>query len=100
MGATGVASSMAIDEQRGWVLGAADTGRLFVLDMDTGRLKGDISWGARLAARRWAAGSGYWFPGSSAIAIVPSQGVLYIGGTDYESAWQGQFKGQGKAFLL
>ena len=28
MGATAVASSMAMDEARGWVLGAADTGRI------------------------------------------------------------------------
>jgi outer membrane protein assembly factor BamB len=90
MGATGVASSMAIDEQRGWVLGATDTGHLFVLDMDTGRLIRETYLG--VSGWQPSAGwpdSGYWMPGASAMAIVPSQGILYIGATDADRAWQG-----------
>jgi hypothetical protein len=34
---------------------------------------------------------GFWFPGSGSMAIVPSQTLLYIAGTDYDHAWQGQF---------
>lgn len=32
------------------------------------------------------------------IAIVPSQGILYISGIDYDRAWQGQRKGREKLF--
>jgi len=100
MGATGVASSMAIDERRGWVLGASDTGHIFVLDMDTGRLiretyMGIPSWKPRDGQPK----SGYWFPGASAMAIVPKQGILYIAGTDFDRAWQGGgSKGREKLF--
>jgi len=100
IGATGVASSMAIDEQRGWVLGASDTGHLFVLDMDTGRLIRETYLGVPgwKPADGWP-DTGYWFPGASAMAIVPSQGILYIGGTDFDSAWKGQFNlGKEKLF--
>ena len=99
-GATGVASSMAIDEARGWVLGASDTGHLFVLDMDTGHVVRETYMGVPL----WQPGdgepvSGFYFPGYSAIALVPSQGIFYIGGTDYARAWQGSSrKGREKLF--
>ena len=99
-GATGVASSMAIDEARGWVLGAADTGHLFVLDMDTGRMIRETYMGVP----SWQPGdgepaSGFYFPGYSAIALVPSQGIFYISGTDYDRAWKGQNnKGREKLF--
>jgi outer membrane protein assembly factor BamB len=100
-GATGVASSMAVDESRGWVLGASDTGHLFVLNMDTGALIRETYLGVVPA---WQPGdgvpsSGFWFPGYSAIALVPSQGILYIGGTDYAQAWKGSsVKGREKLF--
>gem|GEM_PF-3313709 len=100
MGATAVASSMAVDEERGWVLGAADTGRLFVLDMDTGALVKE----AYLGVPSWQPGneqpvSGFYFPGYSAIALVPAQGIFYISGTDYDRAWKGQFsRGREKLF--
>jgi len=99
-GATGVASSMAVDESRGWVLGAADTGRMFVLDMDTGKLIKETY----LGVPTWQPGdgqpdSGFWMPGYSAMALVPSQGIFYISGTDYDRAWGGQFrKGREKLF--
>jgi len=99
-GATGVASSMAIDESRGWVLGASDTGHLFVLDMDTGHVVRETYMGVPA----WKPGdgeptSGFYFPGYSAIALVPSQGIMYIGGTDYARAWQGSNrKGREKLF--
>ena len=98
-GATAVASSMAVDESRGWVLGAADTGRLFVLDMDTGKLIKETY----LGVPTWQPGdgqpdSGFYFPGYSAMAIVPAQGVFYISGTDYDRAWQGSKKGREKLF--
>ena len=99
-GATAVASSMAIDEARGWVLGAADTGRLFVLNMDTGELVKE----AYLGVPTWQPGneqpaSGFYFPGYSAMALVPSQGIFYISGSDYDRAWQGSSKkGQEKLF--
>ncbi|MFC1591548.1 PQQ-binding-like beta-propeller repeat protein [Thermodesulfobacteriota bacterium] len=99
-GATGVASSVALDEKRGWVIGASDTGHLFVVDMDTG-----------LPVRRTYLGvddwkpadgqpdSGFYFPGASAPVIVPEQGLLYIAGTDFDSAWQGSAnKGKEKLF--
>jgi outer membrane protein assembly factor BamB len=100
MGATAVASSMAVDEERGWVLGAADTGRMFVLDMDTGVLIKE----AYLGVPGWQPGneqpvSGFYFPGYSAIALVPKQGIFYISGTDYDRAWKGQFsRGKEKLF--
>jgi len=100
MGATAVASSMAVDEERGWVLGAADTGRLFVLDMDTGVLIKE----AYLGMPSWQPGneepvSGFYFPGYSAIALVPEQGILYISGTDYARAWKGRSsRGREKLF--
>jgi hypothetical protein len=38
-------------------------------------------------------------PGYSAIALVPSQGIFYISGTDYDRAWGGQSrKGREKLF--
>lgn len=95
-----MASSMAIDEGRGWVLGASDTGHLFVLDMDTGRVIRETYMGVPA----WQPGdgeptSGFYFPGYSAIALVPSQGIFYIGGTDYARAWQGSSrKGREKLF--
>jgi outer membrane protein assembly factor BamB len=101
-GATGVASSMAIDEGRGWVLGASDTGHLFVLDMNTGKLIRETY----LGVPGWQPSngqpmSGFYFPGYSAIALVPSQGILYISGTDFDKAWQGQFvKGREKLFCF
>jgi outer membrane protein assembly factor BamB len=100
MGATGVASSMAIDEARGWVLGASDTGHLFVLNMDTGEMVKETY----LGVPNWQPGdgqpaSGFWMPGYSAMALAPSQGVFYISGTDYDRAWKGQFsKGREKLF--
>jgi len=99
-GATAVASSMAVDEARGWVLGAADTGHLFVLDMDTGKLIKETYMGVPT----WQPGdgqpdSGFYFAGYSAIALAPAQGIFYISGTDYDRAWQGQFsKGREKLF--
>jgi len=99
-GATAVASSMAVDEGRGWVLGAADTGHLFVLDMDTGELIKE----AYLGVTTWQPGdewptAGFYMPGYSAIALVPSQGIFYISGTDYDRAWGGQSrKGREKLF--
>ncbi len=99
-GATGVASSIAVDEERGLVIGASDTGHVFVLDMDTG-----------LPLRRTYLGlpnwepadgqpdSGFYFPGASAPSIVPEQGLVYIAGTDFDSAWQGaDNKGKEKLF--
>jgi len=100
MGATAVASSMAVDEERGWVLGAADTGRLFVLDMDTGALVKE----AYLGVPSWQPGneqpaSGFYFPGYSAMALVPAQGIFYISGTDYDRAWKGSnSRGREKLF--
>ena len=102
MGATGIASSMAIDERRGWVLGASDTGHIFVLDMKTGRLIRETYMGVpNWKPKDGQPKSGYWFPGASAMAIVPAQGLLYIGGTDFERAWQGSgTKGREKLFCF
>jgi outer membrane protein assembly factor BamB len=99
-GATAVASSMAVDETRGWVLGAADTGRIFVLNTDTGEVVKETY----LGVPSWQPGdgqpdAGFYFPGYSAIALVPAQGILYISGTDYDRAWQGSLKrGREKLF--
>jgi outer membrane protein assembly factor BamB len=99
-GNSGLTSSTAVDERHGWVLGASDTGHLFVLDKKTGRLVRE----AYLGVPEWKPGdnipqSGFWFPGAGSMAIVPSQKLLYIAGTDYERAWQGQFtKGKEKLF--
>ncbi len=44
---------------------------------------------------------GYWFPGASAMGIVPAQGLLYITGTDFAQAWQGSgTKGREKLFCF
>ncbi len=101
-GATGCASSLAIDERRGWVLGASDTGHIFVLCMKTGRLiretyMGLPNWKPKDGQPR----DGYWFPGASAMAIVPAQGLLYISGTDFAQAWQESgTKGREKLFCF
>jgi outer membrane protein assembly factor BamB len=91
-GYTGHTSSTALDEKHGWVLGTTETGHLFVLDKNTGRLVRN----AYLGVPEWNHGdpqpsSGYWFAGTSSMAIVPSQTLLYIAGTDFDRTWQGQF---------
>jgi len=99
-GDTGLTSSTAVDDINGWVLGASDTGHIFVVDKDTGQLVRD----AYLGYPSWNPGdpepsTGFWFAGSSSMAIVPSQTLLYIAGTDYDRAWQGMFnKGKEKLF--
>ncbi len=90
-GFSGLTSSTAVDETNGWVLGASDTGRIFVVDKNTGQLVRD----AYLGLPGWDPGdprpsSGFWFAGTSSMAIVPSQTLLYIAGTDYDDAWQGR----------
>ncbi len=101
-GATGVASSLAVDETRGLVIGASDTGHVFVLDMDTGMpLRRTY-----LGVPDWEPAdgqpdSGFYFPGASAPSIVPEQGLVYIAGTDFDSAWKGSSsKGKEKLFCL
>jgi hypothetical protein len=91
-GHSGLTSALAIDEDNGWVLGASDTGRIFVVDKKTGQLIRE----AYLGVPDWNPGdnlpsSGFWFAGTGSMAIVPSQKLLYIAGTDYDRAWQGQF---------
>ncbi|MCK5010137.1 MAG: PQQ-like beta-propeller repeat protein, partial [Deltaproteobacteria bacterium] len=76
-GESGLTSSAAIDEEHGWVLGASDTGRIFVLDKKTGRLVRE----AYLGVPDWNPGDdipseGFWFPGSGSMAIVPKQTLL------------------------
>jgi outer membrane protein assembly factor BamB len=99
-GYTGHTSSTAVDETHGWVLGTTDTGHIFVLDKDTGRLIRD----AYLGVPEWNPGdpqpsSGFWFAGTSSMTIVPSQTLLYIAGTDFDQAWKGMFnKGKEKLF--
>ncbi len=102
MGATGVASSLAIDEWRGWVLGASDTGHIFALDMKTGRLIRETYMGLpNWRPRDGQPASGFYFPGASAMGIVPAQGLLYISGTDFDRAWQGSSKkGREKLFCF
>jgi outer membrane protein assembly factor BamB len=91
-GHSGLTSAAAVDETNGWVLGASDTGRIFAVDKETGQLVSE----AYLGVPSWNPGdprpsSGFWFAGTSSMAIVPSQTLLYIAGTDYDRAWQGQF---------
>jgi len=99
-GHSGLTSSLAIDETNGFVLGASDTGRIFVLDKTTGQLVRE----AYLGTPDWNPGdnrpsSGFWFAGTGSMAIVPSQTLLYIAGTDFDRAWQGQFNnGKEKLF--
>ena len=73
---------------------------MFVLDMDTGVLVKE----AYLGMPSWQPGneqpvSGFYFPGYSAMALVPAQGIFYISGTDYDRAWKGQTtRGREKLF--
>ncbi len=99
-GMSGLTSATAVDETHGWVLEASDTGHIFVLEKDTGKLIRD----AYLGLPGWNPGderpsSGFWFAGSGAMAIVPSQTLLYIAATDYDQAWQGMST-QGKEKLF
>lgn len=89
-GHTALCSSPAVDETNGWVIGIADTGHMFVLNKDTGRVVKE----AFLGVTSWKVfdphpDSGYWIPGPSGLAIVPSQGLLYVAATDYDRAWKG-----------
>lgn len=89
-GHTALCSSPAVDENRGWVIGVADTGHMFILNKDTGRVVKETF----IGVPGWKVGdfypdSGYWLPGPSGIAIVPSQGLLYVAATDYDRAWKG-----------
>jgi outer membrane protein assembly factor BamB len=89
-GHTALCAAPVVDESRGWVIGIADTGHMFVLDKDTGRVVKE----AFLGLPSWNVfdphpDSGYWLPGSSGIAIAPEDGLLYIAGTDYDHAWLG-----------
>ncbi len=99
-GHTALCSPPAVDEVHGWVIGIADTGRMFVLNKDTGRIVKE----AFLGLPSWNVGdphpdAGYWLPGPSGIAIVPSQGLLYIAATDYERAFLGSsYYGREKLF--
>ena len=86
----------------GWVIGIADTGRMFVLNKDTGTGgEGGISWDC-------PAGtcfdphpeSGYWLPGPSGIAVSPDDGLLYVAGTDYDRAWIGSQYDRGREKLF
>ena len=87
---------------RGWVIGIADTGRMFVLNKDTGRVVKE----AFLGLPGWNVfdphpDSGYWLPGPSGIAISPDDGLLYVAGTDYDRAWiNSRYQWEGKALLL
>ena len=87
-GATALCSAPAVDETRGYVIGIADTGRMFVLNKDTGRIVKE----AFLGLPSWNLfdphpDSGYWLPGPSGISISPDDGLLYVAGTDYDRAW-------------
>jgi len=87
-GHTALCSAPAVDETNGWVIGIADTGHMFVLDKDTGRVVKE----AFLGVPSWQEGdahpdAGYWLPGPSGIAISPADGLLYVAGTDYDRAW-------------
>jgi outer membrane protein assembly factor BamB len=92
-GHTALCSAPAVDETNGWVIGIADTGRMFVLDKDTGRVVKE----AFLGLETWTVtdpatphpDAGYWLPGPSGIAISPDEGLLYVAGTDYDRAWLG-----------
>ncbi len=99
-GTTALCSAPAVDETRGWLIGIADTGHMFILNKDTGRVVKE----AFLGVPSWNVGdpwpdSGYWLPGSSGVNIVPTQGLLYVVGTDFDRAWQGRTtKGREKLF--
>ena len=89
-GHTALCSAPAVDESNGWVIGIADTGHMFVLDKDTGRVVKE----AFLGLPSWNVAtpdphpeSGYWLPGPSGVAISPVDGLLYVAGTDYDRAW-------------
>ena len=87
-GHTALCSAPAVDESRGYVIGIADTGRMFVLNKDTGRIIKE----AFLGLPGWNLFdphpvSGYWLPGPSGIAISPADGLLYVAATDYDRAW-------------
>jgi len=89
-GHTALCSAPAVDESRSWVIGIADTGHMFVLNKDTGRVVKE----AFLGLPSWNVfdphpDSGYWLPGPSGIAIAPEDGLLYVAGTDYDRAWLG-----------
>ncbi len=89
-GHTALCAAPAVDEGRGWVIGVADTGHMFVLNKNTGRVVKE----AFLGVDSWKVfdphpDSGYWLPGSSGIAIAPRDGLLYVAGTDYDHAWLG-----------
>ena len=99
-GHTALCSSPAVDESRDWVIGIADTGHMFVLNKDTGRVVKE----AFLGLPSWNVfdphpDAGYWLPGPSGIAIAPDDGLLYVAGTDYDRAWLGSSsKGREKLF--
>jgi outer membrane protein assembly factor BamB len=87
-GHTALCSAPAVDESRGYVIGIADTGRMFVLNKDTGRVVKE----AFLGVPSWNVGdpypvSGYWLPGPSGVAISPADGLLYVAATDFDRAW-------------
>jgi outer membrane protein assembly factor BamB len=89
-GHTSLCSAPAVDETRNWVIGIADTGHMFVLNKDNGRVVKE----AFLGLPSWDVNvpdphpeSGYWLPGPSGIAISPEDGLLYVGATDYDRAW-------------
>ena len=87
-GHTALCSAPAVDESNGWVIGIADTGHMFVLNKDTGRVVKE----AFLGLPSWNVfdphpESGYWLPGPSGIAVSPDDGLLYVAGTDYDRAW-------------
>ncbi len=98
-GATGVAASLAVDEKRGLVIGTADTGRIFVLDMDTGETIRETYLGLpKWEKKDGQPDSGFWFTGASSVALVLKQGILYVAGTDYDRCWQGGMKSREKLF--
>ena len=87
-GHTALCSAPAVDESNGWVIGIADTGHMFVLNKDTGRVVKE----AFLGLPSWNVfdphpESGYWLPGPSGIADSPDDGLHYVAGTDYVRAW-------------
>ena len=100
-GHTALCSAPAVDETNGWVIGIADTGRMFVLNKDTGRVVKE----AFLGLPSWNVFdphpmSGYWLPGPSGIAISPEDGLLYVAGTDYDRAWLGSMFDRGREKLF
>jgi outer membrane protein assembly factor BamB len=100
-GHTALCSAPAVDETNGWVIGIADTGHMFVLNKDTGRVVKE----AFLGLPSWNVfdphpDEGYWLPGPSGIAIAPDDGLLYVAGTDYDRAWLGSMFDMGREKLF